>query len=595
LTDTRTAILCTKILSTGQTKSSLPIFATISPFYLLPFSFANMTEPSSIARHIQELETYLTNLVEALQRGELPVNLRRVTQVFDQILSEDLPRLDLPPKKLIDIYNDVPSVLAAYTIEANITPASFFASDPTQAIFGRESRGNYWILPIKTAPEYAWLLPNPNRRITLGRLQSLPLAFDFDHANTMVELSSIGLTTLTLIKALPTQPPTWQVMQRGRLGNMRPTEQPPDHGFLEPTLPIEVRQLSRDLEKLKKSLGGTDNQIDSKLIALQKKLHSIDHQGSTALERLQTQYDAQLADQSAIITKIAQKLTDLRSGPPPGQSSGSLSGKMPDQLAAIPHDRPYTYDLGGGIKLEMLFIPAGKFAMGAPIQEDGSSIAEKPQHLVTVPSFYLSKYLITQEQYAVIMGKNPAYRPGTKLPVEQVSWHDAREFCSRLSTRTGHAYRLPSEAEWEYACRAGTNTAFYSGNQIENHLANYRSRSSKIDQSQASVANRSKQSKNLAETLSEKTTPVGKFPPNGFGLYDMHGNVWEWCQDTWHENYTGAPTDGSAWVSESDKRILRGGSWDNYARSCRSALRFKWAAGNSNYYIGFRVACEYEL
>jgi formylglycine-generating enzyme required for sulfatase activity len=566
-----------------------------------------MTEPSSIARHIQELEAYLTNLVDALQRGELPVNLRRVTQVFDQILIEDLPRLDLSPKKLIDIYNDVPSVLAAYTIEANITPASFLASDPAQVIFGRENRGNYWILPIKTASEYAWLLPNPNRRITLGRLQSLPLAFDFDHANAMVELSMIGLTTLTLIKALPTQPPTWQVMQRGRLGNMRPAEKHEDHSFLEPTLPIEVRQLSRDLEKLKKSLGGTDNPIDSKLSALQKKLQSIDHQGSTALERLQAQYDAQLADQSAIITKIAQKLTDLRSGPGSGQLSGvlsgSLSGQMSDQLASIPRDsfacakgdRPYTCDLGGGIKLEMVFVPPGKFAMGAPAQEEGSSSSEKPQHLVTVPSFYLSKYLITQEQYAVIMGKNPAYRTGTRLPVEQISWHDAREFCSRLSTRTGHKYRLPTEAEWEYACRAGTNTAFYYGDQIEHHLANYRSRSSKIDQTQVPVANRPKQPKNLVETLSEKTTPVGKFPANAFGLYDMHGNVWEWCEDTWHESYVGAPTDGSAWVSESDKRILRGGSWDNYARSCRSALRFKWAAGNSNYYIGFRIACEYEL
>jgi formylglycine-generating enzyme required for sulfatase activity len=560
-----------------------------------------MTEPSSIARHIQELEAYLTNLVDALQRGELPVNLRRVTQVFDQILIEDLPRLDLSPKKLIDIYNDVPSVLAAYTIESNITPTSFLANDPAQVIFGRENRGNYWILPIKTAPEYAWLLPNPNRRITLGRLQSLPLAFDFDHANAMVELSMIGLTTLTLIKALPTQPPTWQVMQRGRLGNMRPAEKQDDHSFLEPTLPIEVRQLSRDLEKLKKSLGGTDNLIDSKLSALQKKLQSIDHQGSTALERLQAQYDAQLADQSAIITKIAQKLTDLRSGPGSGQLSGalsdvlsgSLSGQMSDQLASIPRNRPYTCDLGGGIKLEMVFVPPGKFAMGAPAHEEGSSSSEKPQHLVTVPSFYLSKYLITQEQYAVIMGKNPAYRPGTKLPVEQVSWHDAREFCSRLCTRTGHKYRLPTESEWEYACRAGTSTAFYYGDQIEHHLANYRSRSSKIDQTQ--VANRPRQPKNLAETLSEKTTPVGKFPPNAFGLYDMHGNVWEWCEDTWHESYVGAPTDGSAWVNESDKRILRGGSWDNYARSCRSALRFKWAAGNSNYYIGFRIACEFEL
>jgi formylglycine-generating enzyme required for sulfatase activity len=122
-------------------------------------------------------------------------------------------------------------------------------------------------------------------------------------------------------------------------------------------------------------------------------------------------------------------------------------------------------------------------------------------------------------------------------------------------------------------------------------LANYRSRSAKIDP----LVDQPKQQKGLAENLIERTTPVGKFPANGFGLYDMHGNVWEWCTDTWHENYTGAPTDGSAWVEESDKRVLRGGSWDNYVRSCRSALRFKWSAVNSNYYIGFRVACEYDL
>jgi formylglycine-generating enzyme required for sulfatase activity len=544
-----------------------------------------MTEPSSIARHIQELESYLVNLVEALQRGELPVNLRRVTQVFDQILIQDIPRLDLPPKKIIDIYNDIPSILSAYAIEVNITPESFLLNDPFQTIFGRENRGNYWILPIKTATEYAWLLPNPNRRITIGRLQSLPLAFEFDRANVMVELSAIGLATLALTKALPTEPPTWQVMQIGRLGTIRKTENQADHSFLEPSLPIEVRKLSRDLAKLQKNLGknsdGTDKSIDTKIIELQKKLQTLDTSGSSALERLQAQYDAQLADHSAIIAKIAQKLTDL---PAP-----AISGKL--SPPAEQRSQPFTCELGGGIKLEMVYIPPGKFVMGSQHNEEGSSFSETPQHIVTVTSFYLSKYLITQEQYAAIMGKNPAYRPGTKLPVEQVSWHDAREFCSKLSTKTGHTFRLPSEAEWEYACRAGTKTAFYYGDIIDPSLANYRSRGSKIEQ----PLNRPKQQKGLAETLLDRTTLVGRFPPNHFGLYDMHGNVWEWCEDTWHDSYQGAPIDGSAWLGESDKRILRGGSWDNYARSCRSALRFKWSAENNNYYIGFRIACEYDL
>jgi formylglycine-generating enzyme required for sulfatase activity len=178
------------------------------------------------------------------------------------------------------------------------------------------------------------------------------------------------------------------------------------------------------------------------------------------------------------------------------------------------------------------------------------------------------------------MGNNPAYFKGEHRPVEQVCWDDAQEFCKRLSQRTGRSYRLPSEAEWEYACRGGTTTPFHFGPTITPELVNYPYGSAEKGKYRA------------------ETTPVGSFPANGFGLYDMHGNVLEWCEDVWHDNYKGAPTDGSAWVIGGDKtsntRPQRGGSWLNGSGVCRSASRDRWYAESRNFspHRGFRVVCS---
>jgi formylglycine-generating enzyme required for sulfatase activity len=224
-----------------------------------------------------------------------------------------------------------------------------------------------------------------------------------------------------------------------------------------------------------------------------------------------------------------------------------------------------TEKLTSNISLEMVYIPGGTFAMGSPKGEGRTS--EKPQHEVTVPSFYMGKYPITQAQYQQVMSKNPSKFKGDDRPVEMVSWDDAVEFCQRLSKQTGKEYRLPSEAEWEYACRAGTTTAFHFGETITDKLANYNN--------------------NVG-----KTTAVGKYPPNAFGLYDMHGNVWEWCQDNWHDNYKNAPTDGSAWLSRiSNTKVLRGGSWSSSPSYCRSASRNDYNPDNRDYSLGLRVVC----
>ncbi len=239
----------------------------------------------------------------------------------------------------------------------------------------------------------------------------------------------------------------------------------------------------------------------------------------------------------------------------------------------------FAEDLGNGITLEMVKIPGGSFSMGSPETEKERDIDESPQHTVNVPSFFIGKFAVTQAQYQAVMESNPARFKGEKRPVEKVSWNDAVEFCNKLSQQTGRTYRLPSEAEWEYACRAGTTTPFHFGETITSALANYNA--SYIYQSESKSEYR------------RQTTEVGTFPPNAFGLYDMHGNVWEWCQDLWHDSYQEAPNDGRAWLSENKElpRLVRGGSWFNNSWLCRSATRSFYVAGRRSYYVGFRVVC----
>ncbi|MDB9490520.1 formylglycine-generating enzyme family protein [Dolichospermum circinale CS-534/05] len=247
-------------------------------------------------------------------------------------------------------------------------------------------------------------------------------------------------------------------------------------------------------------------------------------------------------------------------------------------------------DLGNGIKLEMVAIPGGTFIMGSPENELKRSEDESPQHEVTVQPFLLGKYPITQAQWQAVaalpqvnqeLQPNPSRFKGANRPVESVSWHDAVEFCNRLSNHTQKPYKLPSEAQWEYACRAGTTTPFHFGETITTDLANY--------DGNFTYGNGTK------GVDRGETTEVGSFKiANEFGLYDMHGNVWEWCQDDWHNSYEGAPTDSSAWTSDesnSDKKLLRGGSWSDYPDYCRSAYRIYLDAGFDSSINGFRVVC----
>jgi formylglycine-generating enzyme required for sulfatase activity len=249
---------------------------------------------------------------------------------------------------------------------------------------------------------------------------------------------------------------------------------------------------------------------------------------------------------------------------------------------------PWQEPLGAELALEMVPIPAGEFLMGSPEDEPGRRINEGPQHRVRLAHFSLARTPITQAQWRQVarwqpaagdprwereLNPAPSYFKGDlpqddRRPVECVSWFDAQEFCRRLSRRTGKTYTLPSEAQWEYACRAGTTTPYAFG--------------ATLSQRQANVG-------------SSGTTEVGSFPANAWGLHDMHGNVWEWCADHWHTNYLGVPDDGSSWIDsnadEYEGRLLRGGSWNFYPGYCRSASRDSIHPGSRHDDVGFRVCC----
>jgi formylglycine-generating enzyme required for sulfatase activity len=266
-------------------------------------------------------------------------------------------------------------------------------------------------------------------------------------------------------------------------------------------------------------------------------------------------------------------------------------------------------DLGKGVQIELVAVAAGFFQMGS--RDEGSYADERPLHPVFLKSFWMGKYPITQAQWQEVMGSLPDCRfHGPTRPVDNICWRDAAAFCQQLSKRTGRDYRLPSEAEWEYACRAGTITPFNLGETLTTNYANYVGDHTYRDAPQG--------------VYRHGTTPVGAFPPNRWGLYDMHGNVWEFCTGHWTDDYVGAPVDGSTYepephASNTDQphllkrflayfqdgnaparshtentvyRVARGGSWHETPNHCRSAVRLRVPEDERLEYYGLRVSTE---
>jgi len=248
-------------------------------------------------------------------------------------------------------------------------------------------------------------------------------------------------------------------------------------------------------------------------------------------------------------------------------------GEMQDRHAH--RARQFVEHVGHGLDLELIALPGGTFRLGTLGKQGYDD--ERPAHHVTIAPFFMGKCLVTQAQWQAVTGKPHCRFTGDRLPVECVSWLDAVRFCERLSQRTGHVYRLPSEAQWEYACRAGTSTPFYFGETLTTEVANYN----------GEFVYRGEPKGVYRHT----TTVVDQFPPNAFGLHDLHGNLWEWCADAWHDSYDGAPTDDRVWPAKSNEpcRVARGGCWHDIPDVCRSAARLKIDARDAEEIIGFRV------
>ncbi len=222
-------------------------------------------------------------------------------------------------------------------------------------------------------------------------------------------------------------------------------------------------------------------------------------------------------------------------------------------------------DLSGGVKLEMVLILAGEFVMGSPVGEKDRSVDEE-QHEVTISkSFYMGKYEVTQEEWESVMGSNPSRDKGAKFPVTNVSWDDCQDFIKKLNEKTKGEYRLPTEAEWEYAARAGIKTSYSFGDTLTPQDANYK------------------------ESGIGKPVAVGSYKPNAFELYDIHGNVFEWCED-WKGDYPKGPITDPKGPALGERRVLRGGSFVNYARFARLAVRNRSSPDDQSDLFGFRLA-----
>jgi formylglycine-generating enzyme required for sulfatase activity len=342
-----------------------------------------------------------------------------------------------------------------------------------------------------------------------------------------------------------------------------------------------VRLLTGHLQEI----NGVDKLFDTNTMQWQwQKYVSVSQELKDVLETMLQDIPAnRYQSATEVLAALSNTKARVRQQVSPHSSKQSIYS--PTNITKIPGNTPldinsalsFTEDLGKGVKLEMIAIPGGTFLMGSPENEVERFSDESPQHEVTVPGFFIGKYQLTQLQYQTIMGTNPSYFKGDNRPVEGVCWEDAVKFCQKLNHSTLGNYRLPSEAEWEYACRAGTKTPFHFGDNVTTDLVNYNGNYPYPSAPKGKYR--------------EQTTDVGIFPPNAFGLYDMHGNVWEWCEDERHENYINAPTDGSSWQSRISlgQKVLRGGCWHDYARYCRSACRLKSPCCSRNYFYGFRV------
>ncbi len=259
------------------------------------------------------------------------------------------------------------------------------------------------------------------------------------------------------------------------------------------------------------------------------------------------------------------------------EPNAAIAQKKAAEKANLPLEK--VIDLGNDVNLVVVFIPAGEFDMGSPLDEPKRDDDEAQHHIKLTKAFYIGKFEVTQLQYRVIVNDNPSKFGGDKLPVDNVNWYETARFLKKLSDKTGMKFRLPSEAEWEYACRAGTKTAFNTGTTIDSDLANYDASTPYAD--------------GIIGADLKRTTEAGSYPPNAFGLCDMHGNVWEWCSDIYdNEYYKVTPLVDPKGPQEGKAKVIRGGAWNEPPYKCRSADRNNRWPKTDESIIGFRIVLD---
>ena len=245
-----------------------------------------------------------------------------------------------------------------------------------------------------------------------------------------------------------------------------------------------------------------------------------------------------------------------------------------DKVARLWLLAPHSIELAPGVWLELQPIPAGTFLMGSPKKEKGRHNDETQHEVTLTQPFLIGKYPVTQTQWQAVMGNNPSYFQGDNLPVERVSWDDAQSFCKKVHEKTGHTVCLPTDAQWEYSCRAGTSTPFHFGQELNG--------------TQANCDGDYPYGTTQKGPYLEETSLVGNYDANAWGLYDMHGNVLEWCLD-WYGEYPKASIKDPEGSNNGQLRVLRGGSWDSYASYCRAGKRFRLSPDYHYVYCGFRL------
>jgi formylglycine-generating enzyme required for sulfatase activity len=324
---------------------------------------------------------------------------------------------------------------------------------------------------------------------------------------------------------------------------------------------------------------------ENKICAIRSKAISHADQGRfdeslELLRKLRDLYPSRTDISDAMLTVMEKKLEQTQYRP--RQSSEPITIPQP-VVSSTSYDNLKILDIGKGVKLEMIFLKNGTFQMGSPESEKDRNENEGPVHTVELDGFWMGKYPVTQAQYQAIMGTNPSHFKGDNRPIENVSWNDSMEFCRKLSQRTRKTFTLPTEAQWEYACRAGTTTRYYFGDD-EGRLGEY------------AWYWRNSGDKPLSgdwdwNTIQEKngrTHPVGQKKPNAWGLYDMHGNVYEWCLD-WYGSYTSGTKRNPVGPGSGSFRVLRGGCWHSNAGLCRSAFRGGFTPSRTYSILGFRL------